>query len=675
VYRDAEWRHGSRVLTEKCYVLADEPRLALDEDGGPALHATLFRSLAGGGATTTASGGGFVTLTVELGVTPEDRAWLRQSLAEQLGLPNVDLHDVPFVDGTVELSFAGEGVTGELTRRLVGNGPATLLPGQRASFLVQVGSDGAALLQQALTSATPLFHVGYDLGFEHALDGITLHVWCDGSRVYELTAALVKDRRVAPGELRDALAGLHAAGCQLTSDTPIAAADEAKLLAQGHALLEDMLARVLFRFDGADGRAGLARDGKVGTLRPPGELGSARFDYLFRDTFAVTSRTSTSTLLSMALDPAMRAERVTYVDLQASDQPLEVRVVCPVDFSDGAVVAVKVTLVAYDQSVELVFVGPGAQLARFGLENGQARSYRYRVSIHFAADDRPLELDWVDTDATLLALPPESLGLLDLRVALGDVALETVGGVTVDVECAAAGVATQLLLDGATPEARWRAVTRSMTPARYRHRATWRTVDGRRIEEPWVESSARRLYLDAPRELRPGGKLLVLAEDDFSRVAQMVVELRATAGAHISELTFTAAGQSRSWATPASGHYQLRTTIAYVDGTRRDGDWQERDATLLIVRDVSRFTVRVLPRLLDLGGTLLMAIVAFEAGGERGAITLTDRATSGAWSFRTPDPARHDYRYTVTLIARDGSRRPQAPRDGAQEILVLHPEE
>jgi hypothetical protein len=72
-----------------------------------------------------------------------------------------------------------------------------------------------------------------------------------------------------------------------------------------------------------------------------------------------------------------------------------------------------------------------------------------------------------------------------------------------------------------------------------------------------------------------------------------------------------------------------------------------------------------------------MAIVALVAvdSGEHGDVTLTDRSASPTWSFRAPQPGRHGYRYTLTLVFKDGTRRVQPSVDGSLEILVLHPEE
>jgi hypothetical protein len=97
-----------------------------------------------------------------------------------------------------------------------------------------------------------------------------------------------------------------------------------------------------------------------------------------------------------------------------------------------------------------------------------------------------------------------------------------------------------------------------------------------------------------------------------------------------------------------------------------------------VVRDLLRFDLLVIPRHLDLGGSLSLALLALEfedaaaALAEQTTLVLKDRGEEPRWSFRLAAPDRHRYRYQLTLVA--GSTRTATPWQEAEDaILVLRP--
>jgi hypothetical protein len=109
-----------------------------------------------------------------------------------------------------------------------------------------------------------------------------------------------------------------------------------------------------------------------------------------------------------------------------------------------------------------------------------------------------------------------------------------------------------------------------------------------------------------------------------------------------------------------------------------------------VVRDPLRVDVAVVPRLLDLGGAVSLALLELEPGdgaappettaasvpagsAGRRTLVLRDPAERPRWSFRAAEPGRTEYRYRLTLVPRAGERVVTPWTPGRDELLVLRP--
>jgi hypothetical protein len=99
---------------------------------------------------------------------------------------------------------------------------------------------------------------------------------------------------------------------------------------------------------------------------------------------------------------------------------------------------------------------------------------------------------------------------------------------------------------------------------------------------------------------------------------------------------------------------------------------------VLVVADGSRFQVRVIPKFLDLGGSLKLAIAELESQAvspevqERKTIVLKSKTDQPTFSFGMQNGNRHAYRYRLTAIASQGERQPPTEwQESDSEILVL----
>jgi hypothetical protein len=115
------------------------------------------------------------------------------------------------------------------------------------------------------------------------------------------------------------------------------------------------------------------------------------------------------------------------------------------------------------------------------------------------------------------------------------------------------------------------------------------------------------------------------------------------------------------------------------DGTVRVLDWTDETAPVLVVRDVLRFDVQIVPRLLDLGGAWTLAVLDFDYEDdaasihEQDSVVLHDKSAEALWSFRVASPDRRKYRYRLNLVGKDGAKQISPWQETDSEVLVLQP--
>src|SRR5207248_3174693 len=167
--------------------------------------------------------GGIVTITVEVSIPADQRDGLRQTIASiySLAASDVELRSVPFKAGSVRLSYAGETGGGDFARQIAGNGPALLSGAERATFVVDLTGEGAALLWQAIDRRLDTFQLTYDLVFDHRLANVHMRVWCDARKSLSAADPWIKAGGADPAKLRAALADQRLAGVEVIADEPL----------------------------------------------------------------------------------------------------------------------------------------------------------------------------------------------------------------------------------------------------------------------------------------------------------------------------------------------------------------------------------------------------------------------------------------------------------------------
>jgi hypothetical protein len=154
------------------YYMPRSPRLSF-EQGEPLFKLLVYREEAG--TTGADRGGGFLTMTVDLGVPEAVKEAVKGELSSRFGVA-ATLSPVPVEHGTVKLSTLGvtsgaeraEGAAGpRFVEDILGAGKPSLYGDQRAVFQVTLSQRGATLMREAVLGggASPI-SVLYDLDYK-----------------------------------------------------------------------------------------------------------------------------------------------------------------------------------------------------------------------------------------------------------------------------------------------------------------------------------------------------------------------------------------------------------------------------------------------------------------------------------------------------------------------------
>ena len=151
LYRDHADAH-------KYYYVPDAPRLATKRDGTPEF--TFIKYAKTDGATK----GGIVHFLVTWGMTEGELSSAESAL--RLKDPEAKIAGpVPFKEGTFKVVSATAGEGGLFSRRIVGEGKAPIMPGQKAAVSIALTEEGASLLWESFKNPTSDISVMFDLRF------------------------------------------------------------------------------------------------------------------------------------------------------------------------------------------------------------------------------------------------------------------------------------------------------------------------------------------------------------------------------------------------------------------------------------------------------------------------------------------------------------------------------
>ncbi|MBC7350213.1 MAG: tetratricopeptide repeat protein, partial [Candidatus Aminicenantes bacterium] len=161
----------------KYYYVPDQPRLATKRDGTPEF--TFIKYTKTDGATK----GGVLHFLVTWGFTSGELS------SAESALKGIDSQaklagPVPFKEGTFQVISATAGKDGLFNRRIVGEGKAPVLPGQKAAVSIALTEEGASLLWESFKNPTSDVSVQYVLKFSGITPAFQAKLKVDWDKVY-----------------------------------------------------------------------------------------------------------------------------------------------------------------------------------------------------------------------------------------------------------------------------------------------------------------------------------------------------------------------------------------------------------------------------------------------------------------------------------------------------------
>ncbi len=160
------------------YYVPDAPRLATQRDGTPEF--TFIKYTKTGGATK----GGIVHFLVTWGYSGAEMSTAESILQSKDPQARID-GPVPFKEGTFRVISATAGEGGLFTRRIVGEGKAPILPGQKAAVSIALTEEGATLLWESFQNPTSDISVQFIMKFTGVTPAFQAKLKVNWDKVYQ----------------------------------------------------------------------------------------------------------------------------------------------------------------------------------------------------------------------------------------------------------------------------------------------------------------------------------------------------------------------------------------------------------------------------------------------------------------------------------------------------------
>lgn len=170
LYRDHADAH-------KYYYVPDAPRLATKRDGTPEFAFIKYSK------TDGATKGGIIHFLVTWGFSEGELSSAESAL--RLKDPEAKIAGpVPFKEGTFKVVSATAGEGGIFNRRIVGEGKAPIMPGQKAAVSIALTEEGASLLWESFKNPTSDISVMFDLRFAGVTPAFQAKLKVNWDKVY-----------------------------------------------------------------------------------------------------------------------------------------------------------------------------------------------------------------------------------------------------------------------------------------------------------------------------------------------------------------------------------------------------------------------------------------------------------------------------------------------------------
>jgi hypothetical protein len=185
--------YGDDTDAHVFYVLPDQPRFRIDDNGHPVFKLLKYRNPITHRDGTT--GGGFVIFDSEFVVPTDKMQKIVKVLTDQLTSRQIkiapEIRKLTFIKGAAQLQLLDSG--GALVQKILSAGKPSLYGNNICSFTAELSQEGATLAEQAFQGSGGVAQVIYDLYFSAALGPITGHVYFHASKAYSFFESITKE--------------------------------------------------------------------------------------------------------------------------------------------------------------------------------------------------------------------------------------------------------------------------------------------------------------------------------------------------------------------------------------------------------------------------------------------------------------------------------------------------
>lgn len=714
----------------KFYLVPDEPRFRINENGRPAFSFLKYRNPIE--RTDGEKGGGFLICDVEFTVTPEKQEAVVKKLQEQINQlvgtgtqpPQVKIGTITYSRGTAKLNL--ESFSDQFIETVFNPGKPSLYGRNITPFSVELTDRGATMLETALQNKGGFVQVTYDLYCPVKLPPVKAHIWFNSSKFMSFAQDLVTNTTTtgffvrvwrwlftgrtttkttvehniseiasqsdwggvdldfgdfkASDELkqkiRDWAWNTLAEAIKNATTDPIKAVSEEQRKPPANAT--EFHQRISSqKFSNVDYKY---RESQVvewnlapqGTLEPIVNLKDKSGNPLRWEDFAVTVNLD---------DPFFRTLEVPIrVNGDFKELPIHsVEVHC--DYQEGSIHEIK----------EFSISSPD-QLEKFKsyIENNKW-TYKYWYQVNYRGQSQIFKSKEIETDEKFLTINVGDTGILAIDIQPGDLNWSQVNQAQVKLKYDARDNGSKLIervyvLDKNNPKHSLREVIFTPITKPYSYHVKYFMADGKEYEVSEATSESPQLFINDPFgatktiSLRAAGDL----DNDIQTIFVDIkyIDEKNTYVKNIS-IALDKARPFFDWSFPAidemAGKIVYKGSIQFKNGQVEDIPEQTtKENTILVgskVEDV--LEIEVIPTLIDFTKVSLITVslkYVDEENDVRENRSMTFNASANTpqtWKLSLKDKNKTKYQWSARFFMADTSKREIAPQETEELTLVL----
>jgi hypothetical protein len=712
--------YGDDELANKFYLLPEQPRYRLDDNGFPVFRFLKCRNpmdrLDG-----KRKGGGFVFFDVEF-VVPEDKlAPVKQGLQAQVDqfFSSIGQQTQEVIFGTITYTQAKasinlQSLTGELVERVVNPGKPSMFGKNVTAFSVEFSDLGATLFEQALQGKGGVVQVVYDLNFTAGLPDLTATVWFNASNFMHFHQEIDTDwnfwaedsryEKVSEFFQKNDIGGVI---LDFRFTLPDAEQDRKvkdKIRDWADRTLQDGVQRmVVGEIDPVSAEDRKLPEGIEDVTRDitVTKVASFRRDYKEKQaiTWFVAPQGTLPNITSLSGKDGKPVKWEDYSAVVDLDDPffktLNVLVQVNADFKRLPIFSVDVHL-DYNQGNthtvnDFTFKSSDdvGHFASFIEKN--LYKYKYNYEVNYQGASETFKSKDIETDEKILTINVDDLGVLLVDVLPGDINFSQVSQAQVTLQYEDQTHGVSLIEDSFTLDKDHKEHTFEkliLQPRRnpVQYRVKYFMQDGREFQVDWKLSRSSQIFVNDPFSatrtvgVRASGNL-------ETKVDTIFVDLKyddpTNHYAQTRSVALSKANPFFDWSFPVidedSGVVTYAAIVKFKDGHEEEiAATQAAKATFTVGPKIAGFVkVDVIPDLLDFDQVKLAKVSLHYADPTHGIDESRDfifkkgAATAQNWTIEIEDANLKNYEWQATFFMADGSKRDTVLKTSNEPSVVL----